>query len=624
MLDCGPGPCGRLLGVMASSGRPLTWRRRFIAPTIGFPSWAADRPERLVAVSDATGSDQAVAIDLATDLRRTLSDEAKGVPAAFMAPDGKRAVWFHDPSGEEIGRWVTAPFEGGSPRALAPGVPDAWSNGVSVGRRTVALATEDEHGSVVWVARGGEPARAVYRHVEPAGVGDFTLETEHPNAGGLSADEELLCIWHAEHGEAVRPALKVIESTTGEVVASLHDPGRSLHANAWSPAPGDPRLAILHEREGIERPAIWDPTAGTRLDLAVDLPGAVATMDWWPDGSALLLRHHLDGRDQLYRYGLESGRLELVVDPEGFVSAAAVRPDGEVWLRSESGARPPTICSAGSAEPILSAGSEEPPPGRPFRSFAFANPAEDRIHGFVVTPEGAGPFPTLMLVHGGPDWHISDLYQPSVQAFVDHGLAVAMVNYRGSTGYGVAFREFLLGNPGFPEIEDTVAGLDHLVAEGVADPERVVVGGRSWGGYVTLMAVGLRPERWIAGLALVPVGDYVQAHHESSPAMRAWDRSFMGGSPEELPELYRERSPITYVDRVRAPILFVAGDNDPRCPIGQVLTYVDALRERGVPHEVYRYDAGHASMVVGERLRQMEVELDFLERHVPGVHAPAE
>src|SRR5439155_21794200 len=149
---------------------------------------------------------------------------------------------------------------------------------------------------------------------------------------------------------------------------------------------------------------------------------------------------------------------------------------------------------------------------------------------------------------------------PEVQAWVDHGFAVGMVNYRGSTGYGVAFRDALIGNPGFPEVEDLVAGLDDLVASGVADPSRVVLSGGSWGGYVTLLALGVEPDRWAAGVAAVPVADYPTAFRDEAPSLQAFDRTLFGGSPEDAGGLYEQRSPLTYVDRVRAPVLILAGD----------------------------------------------------------------
>jgi dipeptidyl aminopeptidase/acylaminoacyl peptidase len=217
-----------------------------------------------------------------------------------------------------------------------------------------------------------------------------------------------------------------------------------------------------------------------------------------------------------------------------------------------------------------------------------------------------------MLVHGGPTWAYSDTFMPDVQAFADHGVAVAMVNYRGSTGYGTAFRDFLIGNPGFPEVEDVVAGLDALVSEGLVDPSRAAVAGGSWGGYITLLALGLHPDRWVAATAAVPVADYVTAFRDEAPALQAFDRTLFGGDPDEVGDLYVERSPLTYVDRVTAPVLIIAGDNDSRCPIQQVMNYVEALQARGGTVEIYRFDAGHGSMVIDERVCQMRAELDFL------------
>jgi dipeptidyl aminopeptidase/acylaminoacyl peptidase len=227
-----------------------------------------------------------------------------------------------------------------------------------------------------------------------------------------------------------------------------------------------------------------------------------------------------------------------------------------------------------------------------------------------------------MLVHGGPTWAYSDTFMPDVQAFVDHGVAVAMVNYRGSTGYGTAFRDALIGNPGFPEVEDVLAGLDALVAEGTVDADRVAISGGSWGGYITLLALGLHPERWKVAAAAVPVADYVTAFRDEAPGLQALDRTLFGGTPDEVGDLYVERSPLTYVDRVRAPVLVIAGDNDSRCPIRQALNYVDALHARGGEVELYRFDAGHGSMVVDERVRQMRAELDFLLPRL-GVRPPA-
>jgi dipeptidyl aminopeptidase/acylaminoacyl peptidase len=118
-------------------------------------------------------------------------------------------------------------------------------------------------------------------------------------------------------------------------------------------------------------------------------------------------------------------------------------------------------------------------------------------------------------------------------------------------------------------------------------------------------------------VAGVPVADYLAAYEDEMEGLRAFDRSLFGGSPDEVPDKYRDSSPITYIDDVRAPVLILAGENDPRCPIRQIDNYVEALAKREVPHEVYRYDAGHGSLVDDERVRQIRAEIDFVARFLP-------
>ena len=598
---------------MSRSEVPV-WEKRFRAPAVGFPRWGRDAPERLALASNESGAWQVYAWDRARGTRRQVTDDPIGVAGGAVTPDGEGVVWFHDPTGDEVGQWLVEPFHGEADqrRPLVAGVPEAWSAGLAVGPGIVAVGTAADDGFTVWVSVGGEPARALHRHHETVDV------------AGLSRDGRLLALQHAEHGDTIHPAVRVVDPRTGAVAGEQWDgEGLGLSVAGWSRVPGDQRLALVHEREGKDRPTVWDLVTGERRDLPVDLPGEVTVADWFPDGRGLLLVHEHEGRDQLYRLDLLTEAVLPLVHPAGTISGAAVRPDGEVWYRVASGAQPPSVRGARDTREVCAPEGERAPSGEPYRSWWFSNPKGDRIHGFVAVPPGDGPFPVIMLVHGGPTWAYTDTFMPDVQAWVDHGFAVGMVNYRGSTGYGIAFRDALIGNPGFPEVEDVMAGLDDLVRAGLADGDRAVVAGGSWGGYVTLLALGLQPEQWAAGVAAVPVADYVTAYRDEAPSLQAFDRSLFGGSPHEVGGLYEERSPLTYVDRVRAPVLVIAGDNDTRCPIQQVLNYVDALRARGGEVELYRFDAGHGSMVVDERVRQMRAELRFVLDRVPLRAPPA-
>ena len=228
-----------------------------------------------------------------------------------------------------------------------------------------------------------------------------------------------------------------------------------------------------------------------------------------------------------------------------------MRPDGSVWYRGHNGAHPARLLEVGSDVPILEADGPAAPAGRPFESWWFENPRGQRVHGFLVRPDGEGPHPVIMRVHGGPHSVDMDRWAPDVLAHVDAGFLVAMVNYRGSEGFGQEWRDALTGNVGFLELEDVIAGLDDIVARGLADPTRVVLAGWSWGGYVTLLGAGRHPERWASLIAGVPVADYVAAYEDEAPMLQALDRALFGGSPAEVPELFAERSPLTYVDAVR-------------------------------------------------------------------------
>jgi dipeptidyl aminopeptidase/acylaminoacyl peptidase len=586
----------------------IDWRRRFTAPTIDDLRWSAARPERLAIVSTESGTSQAWAWDLGTGSRRQASDEGVGAEEAHMLADGSGVVWWLDPLGDERGRWMVTPFDGGEPVPLLD-VPDMWMSGLSFVGDAVAAGFSDDEGYVVVVRHGPGAAEERYRHTQPAGVGQDWPQ----GPGGLSADASLLAFWHSEDSTIENPAVRVVDARSGDEVGEVADDGMAVVAAGWSPSPGDQRLVVLREVDGFLRPWMWELKAGLS-PIEVDLPGALTLADWFPTGDALLLLHDHHATHGLVRWDLADGRLTTVVEPGGTIDGAGVRPDGSVWHRHQDGTTPSTVREAGSGEPVLDLG-DAPPPGRPWEPLWFDNPAGQRIHGWFMRPAGTPPFPTVVSVHGGPNYHNTDAYEPRRQAFADEGFAVLLVNYRGSTGYGREFRQAIYGDIGFPESEDINAGLDHVIANGLVDPEQVFLEGWSWGGYLATLNAGLHPERWRGVIAGIPVGDSVAAHYESAPSLRAWDVAVMGGSPMEVPELFHERNPMTYVDRVRAPMLVIAGEHDSRCPLGQVMTYAHALRVRGREVDVHLYPGGHHANDVAEQIRHTELTLEFMHRH---------
>ena len=280
---------------------------------------------------------QVHAWDVSTGVRRQVSESSVGVTDGAPTLDGEGVLWFDDETGDESGRWLVQPFAGGETRPFLEGVPHGWSEGLAQAPGIVAAGISDRDGFAVYVARDGEPVRELAR--SPRGLRIGSNDEGGFLLGGLSLDGALLCVEHSEHGDVIHQALRVLDTRTGESVGDLLDEGMSLLAKCWSPVPGDQRLAFEHERDGDERPGIWDLATGTRTDLELDLDGGVTVQAWWPDASALLLRNLYEGRSHLYRYELASGELTRIPTDPGYIWTARVRPDGRVWFVHEQGAR---------------------------------------------------------------------------------------------------------------------------------------------------------------------------------------------------------------------------------------------------------------------------------------------
>jgi dipeptidyl aminopeptidase/acylaminoacyl peptidase len=601
--------------------RPV-WEMRLRAAQVELPEWAEHAPGRAVVVATHRGILQVHSWDVTTGRLVVATDRDQGTTECAIDPYGTWVWWFDDTAGDEWGRWRRQPF--GSP----PGhgvetpvdLPEAYDAGLLLARDgTVVVGRTDERGThvhqlVVGAGEAGTAPVLLYSHPNDAG------------AAALSHDGNLVAIEHSERGDNRHPALRVVRTDTGAVVADLDDgPGKALTAHDFAPSDGDLRLLVGHERRGRAELAVWDLGTGDVRDVHLTgddgqpLPGEVTAAWWYPDGRSVLAAVDHRARTRLYRHPLGTRTTTPVGPVDGSVSEAAPRPDGDVWLRWSSAATPRTVLSARTGREVLAPAGLRAAPSVPVQEVSAPGPGGP-VHALLRLPaEGEGPFPVVVDVHGGPAWHRSDAFSPHLAAWVDHGFAVVSVNYRGSTGYGSAWRDALEGRVGLTELEDVAAVHDHLVGRGLVDPGRSVLAGASWGGYLTLLGLGTQPDRWTLGLADVPVADYVAAYHEEMPDLQAFDRSLFGGSPEQVPEAYRVASPMTYAGRVRAPVLITAGENDPRCPIGQIDNYVRALRSRedyAGPVELYTYGSGHGSVVDDEEVEQLRRQLRFVTAHL--------
>ncbi|MBF9069566.1 S9 family peptidase [Streptacidiphilus fuscans] len=246
------------------------------------------------------------------------------------------------------------------------------------------------------------------------------------------------------------------------------------------------------------------------------------------------------------------------------------------------------------------------------------------IEGVLVLPPGRtradGPFPLHVSLHGGPYERWADQLQfqwyLSAQWLAACGHAVLMPNPRGSEGRGHAFAAMVSGDVGGAEYTDIIAGVDHLVDAGVADPERLSVSGWSHGGYMAAWAV-TRTDRFRASIVGAGIADWgLQVAHGELGTQEA----FLGGSTGwegPGPHPHDAVSPVSYAAAITTPVLILHGEADTNVPLSQAIYLQRALSHHGVPHQLAVYPgAGH---IVAGREHQRDIMLrarDFLAEHV--------
>ena len=242
-------------------------------------------------------------------------------------------------------------------------------------------------------------------------------------------------------------------------------------------------------------------------------------------------------------------------------------------------------------------------------AFAFYYPPHNRDFN---APAGDVP-PLLVLSHGGPTGATSAAFDLGIQFWTSRGIAVVDVNYGGSTGSGRAYRQRLDGAWGMVDVDDCCNAARYLVAQGLADPQRLIIAGGSAGGYTTLAALTFR-DVFQAGASYYGVGDLEALVRDTHKFESRYLDRLVGPYPERV-DIYHARSPIHHVEQLNRPVIFLQGLEDKVVPPGQSETMVAALRVKGVP-VAYLAFAGeqHGFRKADTIIRALEAELYFYSR----------
>jgi dipeptidyl aminopeptidase/acylaminoacyl peptidase len=390
---------------------------------------------------------------------------------------------------------------------------------------------------------------------------------------------------------------------TGDVLYVHTDAGREHAALLAVSLLGDGEPALVH-------------LVAERVDADLDL----VALD--PAGARAALVWNVAGYSECELLDLRSGLTTALPETAGeVVSDAAFTRDGRALLvAAEAPAAAPRISRValddGGAVTLLL--GVDGPAGAVVPAL-HTYPAEDglALSGWLFRPRTAlGPLPTLIWLHGGPEAQERPVFQPLFQALVAHGVAVFAPNVRGSGGYGRSFSCADDHERRFAAVTDVRATTGYLVDAGAADPARLGVAGRSYGGYLTLMALTWFPELFRVGVDVCGMSDFATFYAHTEPWI-AEAATGKYGDPDRDAALLDELSPLRRIDRLVAPLLVVHGRHDTNVPLVEARQLLAALRERGEqPAFLLFDDEGHEVRGRENRVRFVREVLDWVTGHL--------
>ncbi len=397
---------------------------------------------------------------------------------------------------------------------------------------------------------------------------------------------------------------------------------------------------------------------------------------WAADGSGFYLLSD-EGREfrGLAFYNLAAGSYSWVETPDADVEEVAASGDGRVlaWLVNEdgwevlklrdlesgddlpdaeipggarphlTGFRPPIALSPdGSHAAVILSGPRRPPEvwvtetatgtSRALTESRVGVPREKElvdveligyptfdgrdIPAWLYRPDVDSPAPVVLSIHGGPEAQEHPVYHPVYQYLLSRGIAVLATNIRGSTGYGKTYQRLVQRDWGGGDMQDWEHAVKWLHDQDWVDPQRIGVFGGSYGGFAVLTCVTRLPDYWAAAVDIFGPSNLITAAKAVPPTWRRMMKRFMG-DPDEDAEMLRERSPLTYIENAKTPLLVIQGAKDPRVVKPESDQLVEKLRslEREVEYVVFE-DEGHGFTKRQNEIKALKLSAEWLERHL--------
>ncbi len=570
------------------------------------PRWSPDGKYLSFQAARGEGKTQVWLLDRRGGEAQQLTEVEQGIEGYEWSPDGKRLVLIvRDPEPKEAGEAPDDQKKDGEKKEK----PKPWvidrlqfkrdNVGYLDRRREHLYLFSLEDRSLRQITFGDHDDSQPAWSPDGERIAFVSNRTPEPDAND-NAD-----VWVVPAGGSEQqPALLQVTTNTGNDSQPAWSPDGSLIAYTTLVRPEIIWYATRHL-------AVVEASGGTPRLLTAELDRHVADPRFGPDGAIYFLLED-SGEQHLARVTPGGGQIERVVSGQQVVSDYHLGPDGEAAVLLSRPDLPGEVFLAGPGRLEKLTETNDALMARldlgEVREIHFSSGDGTPVEGFLFTPPGyrEGRSPTLLRIHGGPVAQYDFGFDFQARLFAAHGYVVVQVNPRGSSGYGEEFSLGIFQSWGEKDYEDVMAGVDYAIREGYADPQKLGVGGWSYGGILTNYVI-TRTDRFAAAVTgaseVLYVSNYGHDHYQYE-----WEMEL--GLPWENRELWERISPFNRVEKIVTPTLIVCGEKDWNVPVLNSEQLYQALRRLGRTTQLVVYPGEHHS------IRRPSFQKDRLERYL--------
>jgi dipeptidyl aminopeptidase/acylaminoacyl peptidase len=585
----------------------------YFSRSVSGGAWSPDG-RQIVFTTNLTGRFNLWKVDAAGGwpIQLAQSDDRQSRP--IFSPDGKSILWQQDKAGDEAYDLYSISSNGGAISNLT-GTPKISESGVLFGPdgRTIAVAYKPVKAAQTDIAVIDLGTKAV-RNLTNEKLADRSWQVVGWSPNGKyvygnrsNPDDTNNEVWRVD--VATGSAEKLTTSKSDVAATAVSPDGKNL-------------LITSNEKNGFDNAAVLDVVT-KKLVWLTDLQWETISGDFSPDGKWAVYEVNEDGRTDIYLAPVGGGIPKKLVLPLGVNSALGVptafSPSGGSLLVAHQSSTQPNdywIYDRGTGRSTQLTHSA-------LASLdAAALPASQVVHyksgdgtvisAFLWVPFNAdrnGRNPAIVVPHGGPTGQTIDTFSRQSVALASRGYVVIAPNVRGSTGYGKTFQHMNYQDLGGGDLQDEVYAAKFLIGTGYVDPKKIGITGGSYGGYMTLMAMGKTPDVWAAGVEMYGIVDWYTMLQHEDPRLQEYEKSLLG-DPVKDKAVYEAASPIKYLSSAKAPLLVLQGANDIRVPKEEAEQVVAIYQKNGRTVDAHFYpNEGHG-------FQKRENQIDAIRRTI--------